>query len=114
MLPSIFEKTNQRIKQPEEGATYANRILKEDEYLDLSKTPEELKNWVRALNPFPGATLSFDGKVMKVYEIEAHSCQHTNPYGKITDVLKDGIKVAVRDGEIILKEISKRLFEWCR
>jgi methionyl-tRNA formyltransferase len=43
--------------QPEEGATYAEKIVPEDRELDLTRDPHELVNRVRALSPHIGARL---------------------------------------------------------
>ena len=40
--------------QPEEGATYAGMLKKEDGLLDFSRPAEELERKVRAFNPWPG------------------------------------------------------------
>lgn len=106
VLPSIFNQTNQRVKQNEELVTYAKIIKKEDEILDFSKTAEEIRNQVRALNPFPGATTFLDGKIIKVYEVSKKCYDQKCAYGTVTSILKDGIGVAVADGEIILKVIK--------
>jgi methionyl-tRNA formyltransferase len=41
--------------QPEEGATYAERLTPDDRTLDWSRPPEELLNRIRALSPHIGA-----------------------------------------------------------
>jgi methionyl-tRNA formyltransferase len=43
--------------QPEDGATYAEKIAPEDRELDLTHDPRELVNRVRALSPHIGARL---------------------------------------------------------
>jgi methionyl-tRNA formyltransferase len=43
--------------QPDEGATYAEKITPEDRELDLTRDPRELVNRVRALSPHIGARL---------------------------------------------------------
>ncbi|HEY2074098.1 MAG TPA: methionyl-tRNA formyltransferase, partial [Gaiellaceae bacterium] len=44
--------------QPDDGATYAEKIAPEDRELDLSLPPQELVNRVRALSPHIGARMN--------------------------------------------------------
>ena len=53
--------------QPEEGATYAPMLKKEDGKLDFAQDVHELERRVRAFNPWPGAFMDFDGTNLKVH-----------------------------------------------
>lgn len=53
--------------QPEEGATYAPMLKKEDGKLDFTRDANELERRVRAFNPWPGAFMDFDGAMLKVH-----------------------------------------------
>ncbi len=57
-----------RIKQNEEEATYAPMIMKKDALIDFSKTPEEIINKLRGLNPAPVGFTYHNGKKIKIYE----------------------------------------------
>src|SRR5204862_8243621 len=48
--------------QPEEGATYAEKIGPADRELDWSRPPEELHNRIRALSPHIGARGLVEGR----------------------------------------------------
>ena len=52
--------------QPEEGATYAPMLKKEDGRLDFTRPADELERRVRAMNPWPGAWFEWDGNLLKV------------------------------------------------
>lgn len=52
--------------QPEEGATYAEKIGPEDRQLDLSR-PEQAVNRVRALSPHVGARGELEGRPVTVW-----------------------------------------------
>jgi methionyl-tRNA formyltransferase len=52
--------------QPEEGATYAPMLRKEDGLLDFTRPAAELERRVRAMNPWPGAWFEWNGNVLKV------------------------------------------------
>ena len=52
--------------QPEEGATYAPMLKKEEGRLDFTHAADELERRVRAFNPWPGAYMEWDNAVLKV------------------------------------------------
>ncbi|MDK2979958.1 MAG: methionyl-tRNA formyltransferase [Chloroflexota bacterium] len=54
--------------QPEEGATYAHLLKKQDGALDFSKSAEELERRVRAFNPWPMCTMDWKGLPLRVLQ----------------------------------------------
>ncbi|MBO7404711.1 MAG: methionyl-tRNA formyltransferase [Clostridia bacterium] len=61
-----------RTPQPEEGASYAAKIEKEDTILDFGGKAQDLVNRIRALSPSPCATTSLpDGSVLKITAAKA-------------------------------------------
>ena len=53
--------------QPEEGATYADKITAEDRRIDWSWPAEEIVNRVRALSPHIGARAEVEGRPVLVW-----------------------------------------------
>ncbi len=108
ILPSIFNQTNQRIRQNEEDATYAFNITREEEHICFSKTKLEIFNQVRGLNPVPGAYCLFNQEVLKIYNTDLSSKKSLTEksIGEITSIYKNGIGVKVKDGELIITEIK--------
>jgi methionyl-tRNA formyltransferase len=53
--------------QPDEGATYADRLTPEDRELDWDRPPTELLNQIRALAPHIGARGEVEGKLLTVW-----------------------------------------------
>lgn len=107
-LPSIFSKTNQRIKQDEQDVTYAFNITREEEHIDFSKTKLEIFNQVRGLNPIPGAYCLLNQEVLKIYNTDLSSDKKGTgkSIGEIISIYKQGIGVKVGDGELIITEIK--------
>ena len=70
-LPGTLDGTLQPTPQPQEGATYAPLIKKEDGALDFSQPAEFLARKVRAYQPWPGAFTTWQGQPLKV--IRAHA-----------------------------------------
>jgi methionyl-tRNA formyltransferase len=54
--------------QPEEGASYAPMLKKENGRLDFSRPAVELERRVRAMHPWPGAFLEWQGGPLKVHK----------------------------------------------
>ena len=106
-LPSILNKTNQRIKQDENEVTYGFVIKREDEKIDFTKTKREIINKVRGLNSFPGAYCLFEDKVMKVWQCRRGEGLYQDAYpGEITNIYDDGFGVKVGNGEVVFTEIQ--------
>jgi methionyl-tRNA formyltransferase len=57
--------------QPEEGVTYAPMLKKEDGRLDFTRPAQELERRVRAMNPWPGAWMEYNGEPLKVLKTRA-------------------------------------------
>jgi methionyl-tRNA formyltransferase len=66
LLDEVLEKPDFR-PQPENGATYAERLTAADRELDWTRPPEELLNRIRALSPHIGARGVVDGRTLTVW-----------------------------------------------
>lgn len=101
---AIEDGTVTRTKQPEEGASCAPKITKEECKLDFTKTAKELANKVRALSPVPLAyTRTPDGRILKV--VRARATDGTGEAGRVVRLsdAKDGeIVVACGEGALAL------------
>lgn len=106
-LPSILNKTNNRVKQDESLVTYGFNISREDEHIDFSKTKREIVNQIRGLNSWPGAYTIFNGKIMKVWKSYPTDkiVDNVEP-GTITSIYDDGFGVKVSNGEVVFTEIQ--------
>jgi methionyl-tRNA formyltransferase len=105
-LPYIEIGINGRTKQDESLATYAPMIGKEDELVDFGRTPEEIERLIRGLNSWPGAYTTYKGERMKLWGADALDEKTNEPDGTITDVSKNGIKVAAGGRILLLKRIQ--------
>ncbi len=52
--------------QPEEGATYAQKLSREDGVIDWMKPAADIARQLRALSPWPGCTFTLNGEAIKV------------------------------------------------
>ena len=102
-LPSILDKTNNRIKQNNDEATYGFIIKREDEKIDFSKTKKQIYNQIRGLNSWPGAYCTLDNKILKIWEsVKSNNIFPEKINGEITNIYENGFGVKVSDGEIII------------
>lgn len=70
VLPEYLEGRIQPVPQPEEGVCYAERILRQDEFLDWHCPNRTLHNHIRGLSPWPGTVAKWEGKEFKVWLTE--------------------------------------------
>ena len=106
-LPSIFEGTNDRIKQDESKMCLAKIIKKEDEIIDFDDSAINVYNKIRGLNPFPGSYAILDNKRVKIYKARIEKSNNNSIPGTIIDVLKDGIVVKTKDDSIVIEELKQ-------
>jgi methionyl-tRNA formyltransferase len=102
-LPEYLSGKLQPAPQPEEGATYAPMLKKEEGRLDFARTAEELERRVRAFNPWPGAFMEFDGTILKVHR--AHSETGNVEMGKRL-IYRGQPAVGAGDGILALDEVQ--------
>lgn len=96
-LPSIFNKTNSRIKQDESLVTFGFNIRKEEEKIDFDKSSTDIHNRIRGLSSIPGAYAILDNKRVKIYESFITDKVSNKEPGTIIDINKDGMYVATKD-----------------
>ena len=73
------------VPQPDEGATYAEKITAADRELDWSRPAEEIVNRVRALSPHIGARGVVGGRVLTVWR--------ARPAGPDSVLVEDGVEL---------------------
>ena len=106
-LPSILDKTNNRIKQNNDEATYGFIIKREDEKIDFSKTKKQIYNQIRGLNSWPGAYCTLDNKILKIWKsVKSNNIFPEKINGEITNIYENGFGVKVSDGEIIITQVQ--------
>lgn len=98
-LPSIIDKTNSRIPQDNNKATYAYNIKKEETKIDFSDNTLNIYNKIRGLSPSIGCFCYLNNNIFKVYEARIGKLR--GEVGKVTKKYDDSFGVATGDGEII-------------
>ena len=94
-------------RQPEEGVTYAHKIDKSEAAIDWNQDASRIVRRVRAFNPFPVATTTLNGEVLKVWSATASSESHTVNLGQIVAVAQEFIAVAAMNSIVNITELQR-------
>ncbi len=96
--------------QPEEGVSYAKKILKEEARIDWQQDARVIDAKIRAFNPFPGAVFQKDGLSIKAWNsFLSDSVKQDSKIrpGTIASITKDGVRISCINGEVCLTELQK-------
>ena len=99
-----------RVPQPNEGITYAEKILKSEAEIDWSLSAKEIDQRIRAFNPFPGATGQVGGLVLKLWDSRIPEIGVVGSTGSVGDVLGfsgDGVYIQCGQGVIEVMHMQK-------
>jgi methionyl-tRNA formyltransferase len=104
-LASLQEGQAQATPQPQEGATYARKIRKEETRLDWSRPAAELARAVRAFRPSPGAFSLLEGEPLKIWRAVARDDRGVP--GTVLRVQVDAIVVGCGQGALEVTELQR-------
>lgn len=104
VLPTIFNKTNDRIKQGN-NYTMAPMIKREDERLDFNEEGKKITGKIKGLNPWPLANIVVNNQEIKVLEAEFVQKKVDNT-GIIKEIDKKNLGITCKDGIIYLKKLK--------
>lgn len=92
-------------KQSHKKATYAHLIKKQDGLIQWNSKPGGILNNFRATLGWPSSFTFFQGKMLKVLDMEARQYRHGSKPGEIISLKDEGLEVACRGGTILIKEV---------
>ena len=95
------------VPQPVDGVTYAHKIEKHEAAIDWRMDAASIVRRVQAFNPFPGATVTLNGEVIKVWGARPGDVAVTQGLGVIQALALDGIAVAAMNSVAILTELQR-------
>jgi len=101
-LADLFSNKLHPTPQPEVGATYANKLTREDGKIDWQQSATVLQRQIRALNPWPGCFFSLNGEVIKLQEAEI-----IDQSGIPGTLLDDTFTVACGDKSLRLLKVQR-------
>jgi methionyl-tRNA formyltransferase len=88
--------------QPDEGVTYAKKILKDETRIDWSKSAREIDCLIRGLSPAPGAWCEVRGERLKILYAEPASGRSAPG-----EILDDRLTVACGEGALRLTRLQR-------
>ncbi|MFN7038919.1 MAG: methionyl-tRNA formyltransferase [Alphaproteobacteria bacterium] len=92
------------LEQPSDGATYANKILKEEALINFQEDDIlQIDRKIRALNP-PGAYFEYNGERIKIFEAEFEEISHNNTPSSIID---NKFTIACKGGLLFPKTLQR-------
>jgi len=94
------------VPQKHEESSYAPVLYKGVGNIDWKKTANEIYKKIMALKPWPSAFTEYKGQKIKIHRVEVEESEHEYTLGTIIDVDPEGIRVAVSDGFIVIKELQ--------
>ncbi|HNO94783.1 MAG TPA: methionyl-tRNA formyltransferase [Anaerolineales bacterium] len=103
-LPGYINGTVLPQPQPEEGATYAPMLKKEDGRLDFNQPAVELERRIRAMNPWPGAWFEWNGNILKVSRGAVSEAKGKEVGSRL--IVEGRPAVQCADGVLILEEVQ--------
>ncbi|MET0535748.1 MAG: methionyl-tRNA formyltransferase, partial [Steroidobacter sp.] len=92
--------------QPQEGATYATKIRKEEALIDWARSASEIDRQVRAFNPWPIAETRWNGQQLRVWEATPIASKTSAAPGTVIATSAAGIDVATSDGVLQLTRVQ--------
>jgi methionyl-tRNA formyltransferase len=104
----------QPVRQPAQGVTYAHKIEKQEAAIDWTQDGAGIVRRVRAFNPFPGASTTWQGETIKVWSAEV-ACVDGAPLppppgvlaGTIVALAQASIAVTAMNSIVNLTELQR-------
>ena len=95
-----------RTPQPAEGVTYAHKIDKAEAAIDWAQPAAVIERRVRAFDPFPGASFSLDGEVVKLWRTALRPDLAGAP-GQVLAAADGRLTVACGQGALDLLQLQR-------
>lgn len=93
------------------GITYAHKIDKAESAIDWTQPASVLARRIRAFDPFPAASASIEGEIVKIWSATASDAPHDGPHdapcGQIVFINETGIGVACGAGVLTLTQLQR-------
>ncbi|MEI7537484.1 MAG: methionyl-tRNA formyltransferase, partial [Comamonadaceae bacterium] len=97
------------VPQSAQGVTYAQKIEKSEAGIDWRQGAGQIAQKVRAFNPFPGATTTLNGEILKIWMAAQAPVAPPTDAQPGTVLLLDpkGLAVAARDSVVVITELQR-------
>ena len=91
--------------QPEDGVTYAHKVLKEEGKIDFSLSAESIARKIRAFTPFPSCFCTHNDTVIKFWQAQVEPMQGLP--GQVLKADKNGLIVACAKDALRITQLQR-------
>jgi len=105
-LKKIIKGEINPLPQDQKLVTFAPSLKREDELVKWDKSPREIFNQVRGLNPWPVAFTYYKNEVFKLWQVRPVNYDHQQEPGTILEADKERLTVATKGGAVDLLEVQ--------
>ena len=105
-LRGLAENTIQPMPQDHSLATYAPMLSKDDGLINWNNSAESLANFIRGVNPWPGAYTFLGDKRLKIFKSRPLASEVTEFPGTVLKGFADELRVATAKGALCVEEIQ--------
>jgi methionyl-tRNA formyltransferase len=74
--------------------------------IDWARPADTIYNLIRGCNPQPGATTTWRGQRLKIFDCQRELLPQTAASGEVTGITADGFWVAASVGAILIKRVQ--------
>ena len=94
------------VAQPAEGATYAQKLTKQEATINWQEPAEIIAKKVRAFNPTPVCHTKIEGKIVKIWAANAINQASNAVVGEILKITEEGLFVLTGLGVLQVTELQ--------
>jgi methionyl-tRNA formyltransferase len=105
-LRMLQENRLEPIKQINEAASYAPKLIKSEAQIDWRQDAQQIERAIRAFNPFPVSQTHFNGTTVKIWQASLCVDKQGEP-GKVLALDKQGITVACGKNALRLEVLQR-------
>lgn len=105
-LDGIATQTVHPRPQDHSVATFAPMLKKTDGRIPWEKPAAQVVNWVRGMNPWPGAFTYHDGRRLKIFKASALAARSSASPGTVVEGFSDELRVATGSGVVSIEELQ--------
>jgi methionyl-tRNA formyltransferase len=94
------------VRQPEDGASYAAKIRKQEAVIDWRQSAAQIDRQVRAFNPWPVAETRWQGQQLRIWEAESVAADGGVEPGRVLEAKDGRLLVAAGEGALQLRRVQ--------
>lgn len=105
-LVDLENGTATRTPQDDSKSTYAKMLDKKLGCIDFTKPAVEIERLIRGLNPWPSAYTGYQGKTLKIWDVDVIEEERQGEPGQVVEVNKNELLVQTGKGLLSLQEVQ--------